>query len=597
MPKSPQNPQDLAALQATYEQLKKVRESKSCSLKPNPMLRTEIVGLDGQTQPFRLRYYQVQGIYHLLAMKRMVLADGTGLGKTLETIGALCYLWSKEPDNKVIVVTPKSALRQWAAEIQRFTLGVKCYLVSGSLDEREAVYEAWAKAPTGPNDPRAVLILNYALLIRDWDYGHVIPTKPDGSIDPNGVVKPGLLDEITQRVSRLTVVFDECQAFKNTKTKTWQTCHFLSDRAQRCYGLTATLLKNNLIEGFGIYKVIHPTVFTSKYRFMEDYCVTRLQQISGSRKKVPIIVGYKNLAAFRAVIDPYFLGRPKHAVSDELPKLITKEVLCELSPAEDTKYTEALSGVIELGDGEVRDYEEHKAFVALTYCQQIVNSLSLLKFQEGDEIIERIGREVAGKIKTLSSKEEALVDLISEELDGEKVIIYTRFESHVARLQGILADAKVKSVRITGKEKDDTRRAAQEAFQDLKGDTRVIFITAAGSEAINLQAASAMIFYDAPWSWGDYVQTVGRMIRIGSPHQNVVVYHLISERPRSSAKERKTIDHYTLALLRGKKDLIDQVLGESAVGALEFDSGNNFVRKLVRELKGKGDAQVPKAPS
>ncbi len=96
-----------------YDFLKKIRESKTVALKPTSMLRTEFVGLDGTTQPFKLRYYQVQGIYHLLALKRMVLGDGTGTGKTAQLIGALCYAWDKEPVNKAIIVAPKSALRQW----------------------------------------------------------------------------------------------------------------------------------------------------------------------------------------------------------------------------------------------------------------------------------------------------------------------------------------------------------------------------------------------------------------------------------------------------------------------------------------------------
>jgi len=576
------SPAALRALMDTYEQLKKVRASKTVSLKPCAMLREEIVGLDGVPQPFKLRYYQVQGIYHLMTMKRMVLGDGTGLGKTIEAIGALCYLWSsREPDNKVIIVTPKSALRQWAAEFHRFASGVKTFVVAGDLPTRRALYEAWA-AHDGPE--KAVLIINYALLIRDWDQGSVPPVKPDGTPDPKGLASPGLLDQITSQISKLVVVYDEATAFKNTATKTWQTCRFLSDKCHRCYGLTATLLKNNLMEGYGIYKVLYASVFSTKTKFMEDYCVTKKQLVRGGRQ-IPIVIGYKNLEAFRAKIDPFFLGRPKHAVSDELPTLITKEIRCELSPTEDHKYAEALTGVFELGDGEVRDYEDHKAFVSLIYCQEVVNSLSLLKFKPGEDIYNPASDAFVGKTGELSAKEEALVDLLSEELADEKVIVYTRFESHVARLRQVLKDAKIKSVRITGKEKEDERRKNQSAFQDLQSDTKVIFITSAGTEAINLQAASAMVYFDAPWSWGDYVQGIGRMIRIGSPHQHVVVYHLIAERPSKKAKERRTIDHYTLALLRGKKDLIDKVLGESAVGALEFEKGDNFVRNLVRELR------------
>jgi SNF2 family DNA or RNA helicase len=581
---------DAAALQknqAAYETLKKVRASKTVALKPTPMLRTELVGPGGKTQPFNLRYYQVQGIYHLLTMKRMVLGDGTGLGKTVQVIGFLCYIWSKEHDNKAIVVSPKSALRQWASEIERFSTGIKTYVVSGSLEERKRVYKEFAEHKTGPGEDKAVLILNYAILVRDWNYGSVKPLLPNGQPDPKTPVSPGLLDQLTAGLKSPIVIYDECVAFKNVSTKTWQTCRFLSDRADRVYGLTATLLKNTLMEGFAIYKCIFPSVFTTKTKFLEEYCVVKLQPVGGGRK-IPIVVGYRNLDHFRQRIDPYFLGRPKHVVSDELPTLITREVIVEMKPVEVVKYREALSGVLELGDGEVKDYEEHKAFVALTYCQQVVDSLTLLKFTEGAEIDLDMFHEESAVVDDLGSKEQALVDLLTEDFDGEKVIVYTRFSSLVPRLQAICEKIGIKSVAITGQVQDTVknpaRQKAQQAFQDPDSEFRVIFITDAGSEAINLQAASAMIFYDAPWSWGNYVQLLGRPIRIGSIHQHVVAVHLVSERP-GKGKDRKTIDNYTLELLEKKKDLVDKVLGESAVGALDFGTGASFTKELVNNLR------------
>jgi len=566
-----------------YEKLRQVRASKTIALKPTPMLRAEIKGLDGKPQPLRLRYYQCQGIYHLLMMKRLVLGDATGTGKTLQTIGTLCYLWPKEPANKVIVVTPKSALRQWDGEIQRFTTGVKTYIVSGSLDERRKTYEAWAKHPVD-GDTKPVLLVNYHILVRDWDHGGGL--KKSHPKD-KGVMMRGLVNGLTNDLESIVVVFDEATAFKNHSTKTWQVVSQLSQRSHRVYGLTATLLKNNLMEGFSIYKALVPDLFSTKTAFMNDYCVTRLMPVGGGRS-VPLVVGYRNLQHFRDRIDPFFLGRQKHTISEELPTLITKEIACEITPAEDAKYSEALTGVFELGDGTVKDYEEHKAFVSLIYCQQVVNSLATLKFEEGTEIETGMFRDEYLKIDKLGSKEQALLDLIVDELEDEKVIVYTRFASIVPRLQHILAEAKIKSVRITGKEDDKARRRNQEAFQNLESDTKVIFITDAGSEAINLQAASAMVFYDAPWSWGNYVQLLGRPIRIGSPHQHIVCYHLVAERPREKKKDRKTIDHHVLALLQSKKNLIDRVLGESAVGALDFGKESS-TKDLVRRMQGKGD--------
>src|SRR6478609_2877501 len=583
-----------AEQQKLYDELKSVRSRTDVKLPPSPLLKQQIVGLDGELQPLVPRYYQVQGIYHMLRLKRMVLGDSTGTGKTFQTLGTLCYLWEKRPETKVVVVAPKSAIRQWAEEIDRFTKGVQVYIATAPkqkgetpLEARQRVYEAWAAAPSGPNDPKAVLILNYALLVRDWNQGGFQPLKPNGQPDPKAPVLPGLLDKITKQVGEhLTVIFDEATAFKSMKTKTWEVARYLSDRSNRVYALTATLLKNNLMEGYCIYKAILPSLFGAKTKFMEDYTFFELKSVG--KAKVPVVKGYKNLDHFKSKIDLYFLGRQKHVISNELPTLTTREITCELNGAETLKYREALSGLLELGDGQIKEFEETKALTSLIYCQQIVNSLSLLKFNEGDEVGGFNLDLTSSKKGSLCSKEQALLDLLSEELEDEKVIVYTRFESLVGRLQEILKKNGIKSVRITGKEKDVDRQKAKVAFQNLKSDVRVVFITDAGSEAINLQAAAGMVFYDQPWSWGAYVQILGRMIRIGSPHKGVMAYHLLAELPEISVKDRKTIDHHVLGMLRKKKNLIDKVLGEAAIGALEFESeGGSSLKDLVRAMQGK----------
>lgn len=557
-----------------YEHLKKVRASTTVEIKPTPMMKTEIRGFDGSMEPLRVRYYQVQGIYHLLTMNRMVLGDGTGLGKTLQAIGALCYIWERDPEVKVIVVCPKSAIGQWSSEIDKFAIGVKTFQVQGTLDKRKEAYEGWAKHK-GP----AVLILNYALVIRDWDQGITKAEPPPGAKKGTVVLAGrGYLDELTSKMPKLSVIFDEIQACKNPTTKTHQTCKFLADRCKRVWGLTATLLQNHLIEGFGIFKVIRPETFGYKSGFIDTYCITELRLVRGNAR-IKIIVGYKNLAQFRETIDPFFYGRPKHLVSNELPALTTREVICDLSPAEDRKYQEALSGVFELGSGEIKDYTETKQMTSLIYIQEVCNSLSLVKF--GDDEFDRPVTSTEGR----SSKEAALVELLSEEFDGEKVIVYTRFKSHLPRLQAILTKEGIKSVAISGDvTKASARKAAQDKFQDPDSKIKVIFITDAGSESINLQAAAAMIFFDTPWSWGRYVQLLGRMIRIGSPHQAVLAVHLVAKRP-GAGKKTETIDHKVIQKLRKKKGLIDQVIGEAAVGALKFERNEDAVRELISSLR------------
>ncbi len=511
------------------------------------------------------------------------VANGILSHNTAVTIAALCYLFGNDPTAKPIVVTTKSSVLQWASEILRFTKGIRPIVVGegkekneSPVDSRARAYKDWAES-TEPT----VLILNYALLIRDWNHGGFQPPKKDGKLSKEPV-KPGLLDGTTLKLDKRTIaIYDEASAFKSDRTKTWEIVRYLSDRVGRAYALTATLLKNDLEEGYNIYKAIRPGTFGTKQDFLDTFCIYKLQDVPGGRK-IPVVLSYRNIQLYRDTIDPYFLGRKKHMVSDELPVVVSKEVVCPMQPAEEAKYDEALTGILELGDGEVRDFEENKILVSLIYCQQVVDSLDLLRFKEGSEFSKGMLSEETLKIGALHSKELALVDLLKGELEGEKVIVYTRFEKLVTRLTEILKREGIKSVRITGAESTSAKRqAAQVAFQDLKSDVKVVFITAAGSEAINLQAAMATVFFDLPWSWGDYLQTLGRMVRIGSPHKGVLVYHLLAERMGG----KKTIDHHVLATLQKKKKLIDSVLGEAAVGALEFNKEDG-VQDLFKLLLG-----------
>lgn len=527
-----------------YQKLLKVRENENLSIKPCKWLTDELILKDGTTVPFELRNYQLQMVYHALMMKRFIIGDDTGLGKTAEAIATVCYLWEKEPDLKPIIVTNTSAMRQWAGEIDKFTNGVGWYLVEGKPEQRAQIYEEFFD--TWSEDYPSALIVNYHRLRRD---------KRQFQACAEG--------------HRYVMIYDEITAAKNTASQTHKVCKQLADSAERVYGLTATLIKNNLEEGYGIFKVIQPEVFRTKKGFHRDYCITRKQRIPGRRKRyVRVIVGHSQgqIQKFKEKIDPYYLGRAKHDVADELPVLTTKEIYVPLTYSQWQQYEEALSGLLTVNAGtEEEEDKETTKLTQLIYTQEIVDSPYL------------IGNEVR------SGKEDFFMEMLDEELDGEKVIVFTRFKEMVNRFQGLLEeqgyelgiekgagggwnpieDSEEVSkgfVRITGDEDSDMRDAARRAFTETE-NTNLIFLTMAGAEAINLQQARVMVFYDLPWSAGDYLQLVGRMIRIGSPHQRVYAIHLIGEGPSG----QDTIDHHVLSTLQKKMGWIESALGERLV--------------------------------
>jgi SNF2 family DNA or RNA helicase len=195
------------------------------------------------------------------------------------------------------------------------------------------------------------------------------------------------------------------------------------------------------------------------------------------------------------------------------------------------------------------------------YCQQIVNHPELVD------------------VKGDSGKLEILMELLEEELDGEKVIIFSRFRKMIDILDRELSAKGIKCVRITGGEKDDERKKSQESFQDEKSDVRVVLITMAAAEGVNLQLAKATIFYDSPWSAGDYLQIIGRMIRIGSIHDRVYCYHLVCP---------KTVDDRVMKALHNKMDLIENVLGKRLKNDEESDKiigvSENELKDIFNDL-------------
>lgn len=196
-------------------------------------------------------------------------------------------------------------------------------------------------------------------------------------------------------------------------------------------------------------------------------------------------------------------------------------------------------------------------------------------------------------VETKSPKLDELVEILTEgDLADENVIVFTRFRKMVDIIMPVLKTKKVKAVRITGAENEQERADNMEAFQNPEKDTRIAVITTAGSEAINLQAAKALICYDTPWSAGDFLQLIGRMIRIGSIHDRCYVIHLIA----TSRRRSKTIDHRVMDVLGNKMKLVEAVLGKRLKGEEEMGATipveneiSDLYDGLVQDARGEGE--------
>lgn len=652
-------------MQDVITKIREIRALESPELKPSPYLRETYVDEYGDRCPVVLRNYQKSGIMNMLMVPRFLLGDDCGLGKTLEVLNTVGYVWLKEPEYIPIVIAKKSALHQWGTEVKRFLNGMNTITVEGQPFERDSIYQDFF-LNYNPDNKR-LLILTYEILLKDLHESVVKDRseKPDKAVKtelkkaklehkllvaafdnsksifqsyfsnkPSDIrehvkdrlsiaaqfgietavtnptawtaqdeqilkttltakaqvgtsekriqtlndviappkVVPGILNYILEMKklhsgAKLLFVMDEVHTIKNYKGKIHAACNEVASLSDRVIGMTATPVKNRLMEFFSIFRVIQPGLFPKVTRFMDEFCVTKLQPIGGGRK-VPIVVGYRNLDKFVERVEPYYLARRKHEVAKELPQLVTRELVCELTSEQEELYDLAEAGLLNKNE----DDTAAEILSSLVMVQQATNAPQLIADENGVPF------------EGESSKLSTILDLFQNELCDTKTIVFSRFEKMISLVEKELKANNIKCVRITGKEnKAKDRETAKNLFQDPNSGINIILITTAGSESINLQAAEHLVFIDLPWSCGDYIQITGRMIRIGSHHKMVMVTHLMALKRNG----KKTIDHHVLKTLKVKKKLMDQVSGDTLQGGFEVSDAMDIFKAMRAEQSDK----------
>lgn len=376
--------------------------------------------------------------------------------------------------------------------------------------------------------------------------------------------------------SNFMLIMDEMHKLKNHKSQFHDQVKLLSLECKRLYGMTATPVKNRLMEFFSLFRIVKPDLFPKITQFQNAYCVMKMQPIGGGRQ-VPVVVGYRNLDDFVSKIEPYYLSRKKYEVAKELPELISREVECELSEIQEELYDMAESGL--LSKSEDPDSNSSDVLSSLTMCQQAADAPDLISDEEGNPF------------KGPSAKVDALLELLEGEASDQKVIVFSRFERMISLVDVALKKAKINCLRITGKESDaKIREKHKNTFQDMNSGVNVILITTAGSESINLHSAEHIILLDLPYSWGDYIQLIGRAVRIGSLNKIVTAHHFLGKKRTG----KNTIDHHVLKLLRSKKKLADKVAGESLKSGLSFTDSGNAPNDILQMIKADHDNLKPK---
>uniref|UniRef100_A0A1A8LMN9 E1A binding protein p400 n=1 Tax=Nothobranchius pienaari TaxID=704102 RepID=A0A1A8LMN9_9TELE len=251
-----------------------------------------------------LRDYQQIGVDWLINLHKKqlngILADETGLGKTVQTVAYMAHLACQEGiwgPHLIVVRTCK--LLSWELEFKRWCPGLKILLYLGSRKERRFKRALWDET-----NSFHVCVTSYKLLMKDQSHF------------------------LRRRWRHL--VLDEVQLIRNITEKHWEIIFAL--RSDQRILLINTPLQNTLKELWTMIHFLLPGITRPFSDFPvkagtdqnQDYC-------------------HKLVIRLHRMIQPFILRRSKRDVEKQLPKKYEHILKCRLSSRQKSLYEDILT--------------------------------------------------------------------------------------------------------------------------------------------------------------------------------------------------------------------------------------------------------------
>lgn len=304
----------------------------------------EIPGLKGGAEA--LMPFQRVGVDFLVKSgARAILADEPGLGKTVQSIGAILVL---QP-TRSLIICPATMKYVWENEIKKWS-DLSCIVI----DSKTVISEI-------PLDTK-VWIVNYDLLKRH------LPELIKVSFDFLGL--------------------DESHYIKTPNTQRSRYIRLLARAIKYVVMLSGTPVLNRPVEIFNPLNVLDPKVWNDWHRFTERYCGAKRTRFGLD------VSGATNTEELKGKLDKYMLRRRKEDVLKDLPDKVRVEIPVELNGVPASEYSKAFHSFAKFlrEDKGKSDIEIRKSLMAEKLVR--INSLREIsangKLKDAIELIENI---------------------------------------------------------------------------------------------------------------------------------------------------------------------------------------------------------------
>lgn len=495
---------------------------------------------------YTLNELQQMSIDRMSKMNAAILALSPGCGKTLCILDFVKNHLFKDNNDKCIFMIPKSARASFIKEIST-RLNEQYYLITAETSKK---------------------------------YSYSEMTKHRYIFIENTLVNKYVEDLVSLANNNIChLVIDEAHSLQSNDSVFSRAAWEVRCYCKRIIAMTATPLMNSIEGLFNLCHFVYPSVFTVWPKFRNRYCITkeniiRMKNRNGTpiQRKVLEIIGYQNMQELNGILDKLIIkGCIHYNVNFEF-------VECELDEQSEKPYRLAASGLFDI-----------------LYHPEKVKSKAKLKNKDNNSNIMDDQKDFGSRLHDLqrcvdgcdvgdndsdfiSNKMKLLLEQVKKIMDrNESTLIYFEYKDSLEMAERILLDHKnelgFKNIyRLTGEEKEDYR-AKIESNLGLK---EIVLCSQAASQSRNLQRSNNLILYNVMFSVGRLVQCSGRICRVDSTfdHQNIIALTV-----------KDTIDEYKVTLLKDHLSLINKLLGNEAMGAIEDCEYLDIDRSNIKDLK------------
>jgi len=436
------------------------------------MKTNDFADIPGLKKGVRLTGDQANFVKFIERQGSGVNAADTGTGKTLASIAAALRLRETGRSRNALVVVPAALKRNFADNVRKYT-NASVGVINSSRDIDR---------------------------FRNRDFS---------------VISYDLARKNAPRLTGYdTVIADEIHRAKDKTTVNHAVLRRLRGRSKHMIGLTATPAQNNVYEALNIHNVISPRPmkigeFSRKFENRRLRGVMEhIRAIVTGKPGSGELKGYYNQRTMARMFGDVFMMPT--AKAPDMPSVKEQFVIVPMNQVQRTAYRRALRK--DLSKREISLLKDKKLDINL--AERIVNRAMAARQVSNDP-----GYLTASK-RSMPFASSKAVRAVKDALDHiatdprNRVLMYSSFKNHGTRTLGTaLSKLNIPFAKFTGGMPQNLKEQAVDNFR--KGNKRILLITGAGAEGLNLPDTTMISLLDGHYNPMKIKQIIGRGVRRG----------------------------------------------------------------------------------